>query len=274
MNTLLLTSCNRIKQVLLSLTLNSHIVKNPFNVVITDCSSLNTPFNIAIQLDHDTTKITTKSYCSDITLFEKHISLLYKIKTYKIIHHFPKMNKHGGESTLIKLGLSQVDSMNTSDIDADHRGCSFYNEQITSRLNDSFCLKLTGVSILNYDIISKLPSLLKQHDIFTFKKLYQRELVSTRIFGCRPNILNSLIDKTENMFWTHEPHQFVEIKFNSLLKNHDINKIMNIDSDESEILFDRACSLNRKSILMFIKNNNIPIDYPIIQEFLDGDIYD
>jgi hypothetical protein len=38
-NVLVLTSCNRIKQVLLSLSLNSQIIREPFSVVIVDSST-------------------------------------------------------------------------------------------------------------------------------------------------------------------------------------------------------------------------------------------
>ena len=41
MNILMLTSCNRIKQVLLSLSLNAQIIKNNFAVVIIDSSTPN-----------------------------------------------------------------------------------------------------------------------------------------------------------------------------------------------------------------------------------------
>jgi hypothetical protein len=249
MKYLCLTSCNRIKQVLLSLTINSHIIKEDFGVIIADCSSINESFDSALKLNHDTTKITEKNYSSDISLFEKHVSLIPNIKSFQLIHHSPKMDKHGGEASLIKLGLSQIIS------------------------TDAYCLKLTGVSILNYDIFVDFQLLLESYDIFTFRKLHQREIASTRIFGCRPKQLHTFMEINDNV-WFPDPYQFAEIRFDKLLRIYDKNKINHCDEDESKPLFDRSVDVCRKHISQFIFNHNIPMAYPIIQEFNDGNIYD
>ena len=255
-NILLLTSCNRIKQVILALTINSYIIKKPFSVIIADCSSFGSSLDDASKLDHAGTKITDKTYCSDITLFDKHIKLIPNITEYKLLHVSPKMEKQNGESNLIALGLSQSALLGDDNI------------------RNDFCLKLTGVCILRYDLLSQLPILLENHDILTFEWRC-RNTVSTRVFGCRSLPISQLLI---NSGWIMD-RNYCELKLSSLLNDLIPNRVNHHNDhplNESGILLDQGDGGNntRKNITEFIQDNNIPTDLPIIQEFLNGDIYD
>lgn len=259
-NILLLTSCNRIKQVILALTINSYIIKKPFSVIIADCSSFGLSFDEANKLDHSGTILSDKTYCSDITLFDKYINLIPNIKEYKLLHVSPKMNKQMGESTLIALGLAQSALLGDDNI------------------RNDFCLKLTGVCILRYDLLSQIPILLENHDILTFEWRCGQNNVSTRVFGCRSKpILQLLINSGWDKWISQYTHTETKL---SLLINDFIPNRINHHNDyplnESGILLDGGSVINntRKTITEFIQDNNIPTDLPIIQEFLNGDIYD
>ena len=71
MNILLLTSCNRIKQTLLSLSLNVQTIKEPFSIIIVDSS---TPGISASQMctqhqnEDPYNVVKPHNYCSDINL--------------------------------------------------------------------------------------------------------------------------------------------------------------------------------------------------------------
>lgn len=253
-NILLITSCNRIKQVILALTINSYIIKKPFSVIVMDCSSFGLSFDEANKLDHSGTILSDKTYCSDITLFDKHIKLIPNIKEYKLIYVSPKMEKHVGDCNLISLGLTQSALLRDDNIKND------------------FCLKLTGVCILRYDLLSQLPILLENHDVLTYHRTYMNECTSSRIFGCRPNVMSSLMSKN----WITAGID-AETRFRNLITDNIPNRINYTGKDETGILLDRGDSRdgnNRKTITEFIQDNNIPTDLPIIQEFLNGDIYD
>jgi len=71
MNILLLTSCNRIKQVLLSLSLNAQTIKQKFSVVVVDSSTPGVDAEIACeqhQSEDPYNVVKPHNYCSDINL--------------------------------------------------------------------------------------------------------------------------------------------------------------------------------------------------------------
>ena len=85
---LLLTSCNRIKQVLLALTINSYVIKDPFHLIIADSSTPNIS-NLDGSSMHDMepyNHINKNNYCSDISLFEKYINILQRKNMNIIIY--------------------------------------------------------------------------------------------------------------------------------------------------------------------------------------------
>lgn len=261
---LLLTSCNRIKQTVFALIVNSYIIGKKFSVIVSDGSTTQLLEEDALEMHKqtDTYNYVSKfNYCSDITLFERHIKLIPNITDYKILHVRPRMDKEQGEMNLIALGLSQASIMGNS---------------IAGKTN--VCLKLSGVEIMNYNLLADLPNLLKDCDVLTYQ--FNNNDYSTRIFGCRPEILSKLIMDEGWHGWIDKRFKFVEEKFSTLInKRIQPNRINKLGKGENHIcligtggggkLRDEA----RQRITTIIKDKNIPTDNPIIKEFLEGGIW-
>ena len=87
MNVLLLTSCNRIKQVLLSLSLNAQIIKEKFSVVIVDSSTPNLDVNAACRIHHiqdPYNLVKPYNYCNDIDLIYDAHKYFPNIEEFKV----------------------------------------------------------------------------------------------------------------------------------------------------------------------------------------------
>jgi len=265
MNILLLTSCNRIKQILLSLSINAQIIKEKFNVVIVDSS---TPYHKAEEMCevHDNEDpynfVKPYNYCSDISLLHNAHSYFPNIEQFKVIHVFPRLNKQRGESNSIALGLVQASLMGN----------------IRKQGEENYCLKVTGTSILKYDIISELPSLLNEKDLITWHRANiggsQR---STRLFGCRPKPISKLI---LNYGWDHfiDDIDFMEEKLAKISQEIPENRLNYTGTDECGILLEGGMGLTKEQgrvkIQQFIEENNINTDAtPYLQEFINGGIW-
>jgi hypothetical protein len=265
MNILLLTSCNRIKQVLLSLSLNAQIIKKPFSVVIIDCSTpqidaetmcklhdLNDPYNL----------VKPYNYCSDVNLLYEGHKYFPNIEEYKVIHYSPRLEKQRGEATSIALGLMQASLIGNR----------------TYKTEKNFCLKLTGTSILCQDELSKLPQYLEDSDVVTWHRTnIGGEQRSTRIFGCRPEILSSLITNEGWYNWCDDNSAVLETRFADIINKKIPTRINYVRKDETGVLLEGGMGMQqnygRQKIEDFIKLHNIDTSNPYLEDFKNGNIW-
>ncbi len=265
MNILLLTSCNRIKQILLSLSINAQIIKQNFSAIIVDSSTPGRKVEEICQ-EHDNEDpynfVKPYNYCSDISLLYEAHQYFPNIEQFKIIHYSPRLNKQRGESTSIALGLTQAALMGNIRVQGE----------------ENYCLKITGTSILKYNIISELPSLLNEKDLITWHRANiggpQR---STRIFGCRPKPISKLILDYGWDYFIDDVY-FMEEKLAKISEEVPVNRLNYTGTDENNILLEGGMGLTqeqgRTKITQFINENNIDTDAtPYLQEFINGGIW-
>jgi hypothetical protein len=265
MNIILLTSCNRIKQVLLSLSLNAQTIKEKFSVIILDSSTPDTDAETACnqhQSEDPYNVVKPHNYSSDINLLYEAHKYFPQIEQFKVIHFSPRLSKQRGEATSVALGLTQAALMGDRNID-----------------KQNYCLKLTGTSILKYDVLSQLPVYLSDKDVVTWHRAniggYER---STRIFGCRPEILSSHIVKEGWSDWCDDTTGVFEQRFAKFIERTIGNRINYTGNDENGFLLEGGVAMQqsygRNVILNFIKENNINTNAtPYLQEFMDGGIW-
>jgi len=264
MNILLLTSCNRIKQTLLSLSLNAQTIKEPFSVIIVDSSTEGVePIYACNQHQGEDPYNTVKphNYCSDVSLlydFEKYISA----EQFKVIHTSPRLVKQRGEATLVALGLTQAALMGER-----HYG------------KENYCLKLTGTSILKYDLLSELPNHLENAGVVTWHRAniggYER---STRIFGCRPDEMIGHIAKEGWSSWCDDTTGVFEQRFANIIERVMPERVNYTNNDENGLLLEGGMAMQdsygRERITQFIKENNInTYATPYLRQFMDGNIW-
>jgi hypothetical protein len=267
MNILLLTSCNRIKQVLLSLSLNAQIIQGKFSVIIADNSTTHLSADEMCRIhdwDDPYNVVKPHNYCSDVELLYSASQYFPEIEEFKVIHTTPRLIKQRGESTLIGLGLMQASMMG--------------NRQEDNPKN--FCLKLTGTSILKQDILSSLPNILENHSVVTWHRTniggYER---STRIFGCRPDEMSQIISRQGWRQWCDDdPAGILEQRFARIISNEIPEKIFYTGHDESGYLLEGGCALpqstGRQTIQRFIEERSIDTNRtPWLQQFVNGEIW-
>jgi hypothetical protein len=266
MNIILLTSCNRIKQVLLSLSLNAQTIKEKFSVVIVDSSTPELDAETACnqhQSEDPYNVVKPYNYSSDINLLYEAHKHFPQIEQFKVIHYNPRLGKQRGEATSVALGLTQAALMGDRNID-----------------KQNYCLKLTGTSILRFDVLSKLPAYLNDKDVITWHRAniggYER---STRIFGCKPDIVSSYIVKEGWSEWCDDTTGIFEQRFAKFIERTIGNDRINYTgNDENGFLLEGGVAMQqsygRNVILNFIKENNINTNAtPYLQEFMDGGIW-
>lgn len=268
---LLLTSCNRIKQTLLALTINSYIIKEPFHLIISDGSSFGETWEQNKSIHsywHD--EVFEKNYCSDITLFEKYIKLIPNILSYKIIHAYPKLPKQIGEASLLNLGIAQA----------------------ANTIPNSICVKINGVVMLKYNIFKDIETIFNNEnkDIYLYSRTNMNDQISTRVFGFRPEILSPVITKKSWDGWYEYPSiqkenigvrtKWIELQVKQMLDNELLGKVYHSGFDESIPLLDEGKKHNynnleeyKQLIANHIHDNNIPLDHPLIEDFLDNKIW-
>lgn len=269
MNILLLTSCNRIKQVLLSLSINAQIIEDKFSVVIVDSSTPSLKSEVACKMHQDDDPynlVKSHNYCNDIKLLyhaEKWFPKWFKnIEQFKVIHYQPRLTKQIGDATSTALGLTQAALMGNRKTD-----------------KQNYCLKLTGTSILTYDIVSELPKLLKDHDVLTWHRTNMGgEQRSTRIFGCRPDAILPHIVKEGWSGWCDDVDGIFEERFPRTINKNLSDRINYTQNDEVGVLLEGGSALKeewaRKRIQSFIELNKINLNAtPYLRKFKNGEIW-
>ena len=264
MNILLLTSCNRIKQTLLSLSLNAQTIKQPFSVVIVDSSTEGVGAEDACnrhQGEDPYNVVKPHNYCSDVSLlhdFGKYIPA----EQFKVIHTTPRLVKQRGEATLVALGLTQAALMGER-----------YHER------ENYCLKLTGTSILKYDLLNELPNYLENSGVVTWHRAniggYER---STRVFGCRPDEMIGHIAKEGWSNWCDDTTGVFEQRFAKIIERVMPDRVNYTGNDENGLLLEGGMAMQdsygRERITQFINENNINTDAtPYLKEFMEGGIW-
>ena len=266
MNILLLTSCNRIKQTLLSLSLNAQTIKQPFSIVIVDNSTPGVEANQACKLhqgEDPYNVVKPHNYCSDISLLHSMQQYLpSNVEQYKVIHVSPRLVKQRGESTSVALGLMQAALMGER-----HHGPKNY------------CLKLTGTSILRYDLLSEMPNKLENAGVVTWHRAniggYER---STRVFGCRPDELAPHIAKEGWSDWCDDTSGIFEQRFAKMINRTLPERVNYTSEDENGLLLEGGVAMQdsyaRERITQFIQENNIDVNAtPYLIEFIHGGIW-
>lgn len=266
MNILLLTSCNRIKQVLLSLSINAQIIKEKFSVVIVDSSTpeIDVEQACTIHQGEDPYNVVKPyNYCSDVQLLYEASRWFPEIEQFKVIHFSPRLTKQRGEATSVALGLTQAAIM----------GDRGKNKQ-------NYCLKLTGTSILMQDLLSNLPEKLVDKDVITWHRAniggYER---STRIFGCKPEAIVSHIVKEGWSDWCDDASGIFEQRFARFVERTlGSEKINYTTKSEDGFLLEGGGAMQqqhgRKKIENFIQENSINIEAtPYLKEFAEGKIW-
>jgi hypothetical protein len=258
---LLVTSCNRIKQTILAITINSYIIKDKFHLIIADSSTPGLSVGDALVMHNKEpyNHITEESYCSDLNLFDEYLRLLPNIISYKVIQVSPRLEKAQGDASLITIGLAQASLIGSNEA------------------QENYCIKLTGVSILSEDILSDLDKTLKDKDVLTFHRShFGHGEYSTRVFGCRPNTLGQVLQKAGWRKWVNPQAGDTEFRFADII-NEGIpqDRILYTGKDESCLLDNGGSSKidTREKIKNQIDNNNIPLENPIIREFMEGGIW-
>jgi hypothetical protein len=143
----------------------------------------------------------------------------------------------------------------------------------------NYCLKLTGTSILKYDILSELPIYLSDKDVSTWHRAniggYER---STRIFGCRPDVLSSHIVKEGWSNWCDDTTGVFEQRFAKFIERTIGDRINYTGNDENGLLLEGGMAMQqsygRQRINNFIQDENIDTDAtPYLKEFVNGGIW-
>jgi hypothetical protein len=265
MNILLLTSCNRIKQTLLSLSINAQIIKEPFSILIVDCSTPNVEAKIACNLHQQSDPynvVKEHNYCSDVNLLYD-AGKYFNVLDYKVLHLSPRMQKQQGESTMVSIGLQMAAMMG--------------NRQDNG---SNLCLKITGTSIIMYDVLSELNTTLANADVLTIHRANiggtER---STRIFGCRPEALAPVFAKEGFNKYVDDTTGVYEQRFARIINYHIPTRINYTGRDENGYLLEGGVAMQdsygRERITKFIKEKGINTNAsPYLQDFMDGGIWE
>jgi hypothetical protein len=267
MNILLLTSCNRIKQTLLSLSLNAQTIKGLFSIIIVDNSTPGVEANQACdrhQGEDPYNVVKPHNYCSDTSLlYDMEQYLPSNVEQYKVIHTSPRLTKQRGEATSVALGLMQAALMGER-----HYG------------RENYCLKITGTSILKYDLLSEIPSRLENAGVVTWHRAnIGGQERSTRVFGCRPDELVSHIAKEGWSNWCDDATGIFEQRFaEMIIRTLGQERVNYTRNDENGLLLEGSVAMHdsyaRERITQFIKENNIDVNAsPYLNQFMQGHIW-
>lgn len=265
MNVLILTSCNRIKQTLLSLSINAQTIRQPFGVVILDMSTPNIDADQQCnqhQAEDPYNVVKNYNYCNDVDLLYSASQYFHNIIDFKVIHFRPRLIKQRGDSTLMAMGFMQAAIM---------------GDRHLARQN--YALKLTGTSILKWDVLSELPTMLADHDAVTWHRAfiggYER---TTRCIGGKPEILAGLIARTGWNDYVDDSTGILEQRFARMLENNLPGRINYTGQDENGLLLEGGVAMQqsygRERITNFIRENSIDTNRtPWLQEFMSGGIW-
>jgi len=265
MNVLVLTSCNRIKQTLLSLSLNAQTIKNPFSVVIVDNSTPDIDAHTQCnqhQSEDPYNVVKTYNYSNDVNLLYDAHKYFPNITEFKVIHTRPRLVKQRGDSTLLALGFMQAALMGNRHSD-----------------KQNYALKLTGSSILQFDLLSQLPNLLANHDVVTWHRAYiGGEERTTRVIGCRPEVLSGIFAREGWQEYVDDNTGILEQRFARIINRNISERINYTGNDENGILLEGGMAMQqeygRERITRFIAEKNIDVSLtPYLKEFVNGGIW-
>lgn len=251
-NAVIITSCNRIDQICLALSVNSRIINNPFALIVVDSSTPHLDVTDAITMhenDDPYNLVNNKNYNSNWHLIEEHIKTLPNIKEYRVIHQSPRQEKQVGEAELMSLGITSASML----------GCNYG-------------IKLTGVCHLNKN---PFDNKLSDNYIYTWKRSSVNQL-STRVVMFRPDEFGSLLIKYGWKEWVHT-YDFVERKLERIIKKYlPKNKVFDFKKEESDIIVDGGLnSYNLRELITnnLIKHNLLDCNDKYIKSFLQGNIW-
>ena len=251
-NALIITSCNRVDQICLALSVNSRIINYPFTLIVVDSSTPHLDANGAIMMhkgDDPYNLINDSNYNPNWELIEKHIKTLPNIKNYRVIHQSPRQEKQVGEAELMSLGI----------ISASMLGCKYG-------------IKLTGVCHLKRN---PFDDKLDEESVYTWKRTSYGHK-STRVVMFRPDEFGALLSQQGWSEWVYT-YDFIERKLEKIInKNLPINKIKHFDLDERDIIVDEGVGRNdHRGIITnnLIKHNLLDCNDKYIQSFLQGNIW-
>jgi hypothetical protein len=250
-NTLIVTSCNRVEQVCLALSVNSRIIQEPFNLVIADCSTPYLSFADGIHMhssDDPYNLIKDNNYNSNWGMFEEHIKTLPNIKDYKVIHLTPRLPKQRGEATLMALG-----------------------SMMASMMGSKYGLKLTGVCHLKQDHLSNIKEVVGDSD-FTYIKRSCCNQPSTRVLPVNNDRFTEILGKEGYSEWIDE-YDFIERKLDKIGSKYNMNKW---NGDERQWIVDEGIGRNDHRLIItenLEKHNLLDCDDYYIQKFIKGGIW-
>lgn len=252
-NTLVLTSCNRVEQVLFAIAVNKEIIKENFNLVVADCSTSHLNADEAILMhksDDPYNLINSNNYNSNWMIIEDYVKTINKIKKFQIIHISPRLGKEQGEATLTSLGLNAA-----------------------SLMGSKYALKLTGVCHLKYDIFSKLNDYIKDTTAATWYRTGVNH-ISSRVFACRPDKLGSGLINAGWIDWISNEYDFVERKLEKII--NETNSFNHMDLNEVDIIVDEGYGRNDHRQILYNnleKHNLLDSNDIWIRKFLNGGIW-
>jgi hypothetical protein len=253
-NTLVLTSCNRVEQVLLALAVNSKIIKEPFNLVIVDGSTPHLDANGAINMhrgDDPYNLINNKNYNPNWELFEEYVQTIPNIKDYRIIHQSPRLEKQVGEANLMAVGLTAA-----------------------AMMGSKYAIKLSGVCHLKYNIFEHFVEYCGENDVSTYKRTgYPQK--STRVLLCRPDKFGATLVESGWGDWVYT-YDFIERKLERIITNSIPKSFNHLQLDERDIIVDEGLGRNdhREIITQNLeKHGLLDSDDKWIKHFIEGNIW-
>jgi hypothetical protein len=253
-NTLIITSCNRIDQILFAIAVNKEVIKEDFNLVVADCSTPHLDSYNAINMhrgDDPYNLINDQNYNPNWTMIEDYVKTIPKIKEFKIIHVDPRMNKQVGEAYLIGLGVHAA-----------------------ALMGSKYAIKLTGVCHLKYDIFKKFNELVGESGVATWIRTGFNDLKSTRVFMGKPDELTIALVKAGFYEWIYE-YDIVERKFEKIINKY-MDNYNHMHIDERDIIVDEGIGrTDHREILTknLEKHGLLNSKDPWIEKFLSGDIW-
>lgn len=253
-NTLIVTSCNRISQVLFAIAVNKEIIKEDFNLVVVDCSTphLSSEDGIKMHISDDPYNLVKEhNYNPNWNQLEDYIKTINKIKQYRVIHVNPRMSKQIGEANLIALGMTAA-----------------------SLMGSKYSIKLTGVCHLKYDIFTDFKDKIGESPCLTWRRTGFYNQKSTRVFAGRSDKLASLFVESGYAGWVKE-YDFLERKFERILdENFDNNN--HADWDERDIIVDEGVARtdHRKVLYENLEKHGLLDSEDVyIKAFIEGGIW-
>lgn len=250
-NCMIITSCNRVEQVLLAIAVNSRIIRTPFNLIVCDCStdSLSTTDGVFMHHSDDPyNSISDFNYCSDWQLFNKWIPSFPNIKNYQVIHFDPRLSKQVGEASFIAVG-----------------------SMMAAMMGSRYSVKLSGVCHLVYDMMSEIDQLVEDYDIAFINRSYFNQK-STRVMAYQNDKLANILANAGYSEWIND-YDFIERKLETICRGKNVK---DLGITEHNFIADGGLGSNntREMLLLNLEKHDLLItdDY-FINKFIDGHIW-